>query len=256
MAGVGARDLDVLSLYDCYSILVLVTLEDAGLCAPGTAADWLRERDVSHRGAVSLNPHGGQLACGQADLAGGMGHVVEAVRQLRGEAGARPADRPAARPRDGQRGDDGRRGRPGPGGGRMSAGRPAIEAGADPEPRDGAVLGRPRRGRRPGPALRRAAAGPSTTPGRCARRAGPRTSPGWTRPGPGPSTPGPSSTAPSHPAWSTEVPYAVLVVELDEGPRLVTAYQGDLDRLAVGLTVHLASRPQGDGHVLVARAAA
>lgn len=89
MAAVGPGDLDVLALYDCYSILVLISLEDAGLCAPGTAADWLREHDVSSRGAVSLNPHGGQLACGQADLAGGMGHVVEAVRQLRGEAGAR-----------------------------------------------------------------------------------------------------------------------------------------------------------------------
>ncbi len=89
MADVSARDLDVLSVYDCYSILVLITLEDAGLCEPGTAADWLRDRDVSHRGDVSLNPHGGQLACGQADLAGGMGHVVEAVRQLRGSAGER-----------------------------------------------------------------------------------------------------------------------------------------------------------------------
>lgn len=89
MAGVAAADLDVLSLYDCYSILVLITLEDAGLCPPGQAADWLREHDVSHRGAVTLNPHGGQLACGQADLAGGMGHLVEAVRQLRGAAGER-----------------------------------------------------------------------------------------------------------------------------------------------------------------------
>lgn len=89
MAGVRPSDVDVLSLYDCYSILVLITLEDAGLCPPGTAADWLRDRDVSHRGEVTLNPHGGQLACGQADLAGGMGHVVEAVRQLRGSAGDR-----------------------------------------------------------------------------------------------------------------------------------------------------------------------
>ncbi len=89
MAGVAATDVDLLSLYDCYSILVLITLEDAGLCPPGAGADWLRAHDVSHLGAVSLNPHGGQLACGQADLAGGMGHVVEAVRQLRGSAGDR-----------------------------------------------------------------------------------------------------------------------------------------------------------------------
>lgn len=89
MAGVTAGDVDVLSLYDCYSILVLITLEDAGLCPPGQAADWLRAHDVSHRGAVTLNPHGGQLSCGQADLAGGMAHVVEAVRQLRGSADGR-----------------------------------------------------------------------------------------------------------------------------------------------------------------------
>lgn len=89
MAGVRATEVDVLALYDCYSILVLLTLEDAGICAPGSAADWLRDRDLSHHGEVSLNPHGGQLACGQADLSGGMSHVVEAVHQLRGTADER-----------------------------------------------------------------------------------------------------------------------------------------------------------------------
>lgn len=89
MAAVRPDEVDVLALYDCYSILVLLTLEDAGLCAPGTAADWIADRDLSHRGEVSLNPHGGQLACGQADLSGGMSHLVEAVHQLRGTAGER-----------------------------------------------------------------------------------------------------------------------------------------------------------------------
>ena len=93
-AGVRAGEVDVLALYDCYSILVLLTLEDAGLCAPGTAADWIRDRDLSHRGEVSLNPHGGQLACGQADLSGGMSHVVEAVHQLRGTAAGRQMSDP------------------------------------------------------------------------------------------------------------------------------------------------------------------
>lgn len=94
MAGVGPRDLDLLSLYDCYSIVVAVTLEDAGLCAKGQAGPWMSEQDFSHDGDLPLNPHGGQLACGQADLAGGMGHVVEAVRQLRGDAGARQIHSP------------------------------------------------------------------------------------------------------------------------------------------------------------------
>ncbi|MHB1712485.1 MAG: thiolase C-terminal domain-containing protein, partial [Acidimicrobiales bacterium] len=89
MAGVGPADLDLLSLYDCYSIVVAVTLEDAGLCPKGQVGPWLLDQDFSITGNLPLNPHGGQLACGQADLAGGMGHVVEAVRQLRRECRAR-----------------------------------------------------------------------------------------------------------------------------------------------------------------------
>ncbi|TQL91110.1 thiolase family protein [Pseudonocardia kunmingensis] len=89
MAGIGPGDLDVLSLYDCYSIMLALTLEDAGLCPKGAVGPWMADQDFSARGNLPLNTHGGQLACGQADLAGGMCHLVEAVRQLRGEAGAR-----------------------------------------------------------------------------------------------------------------------------------------------------------------------
>ncbi len=78
-AGVRIGEIDILSLYDCYSIMVATTLEDAGLAAPGRFGDWLREADLRR-----LNPHGGQLGFGQPDLAGGMTHIVEAVRQLRG----------------------------------------------------------------------------------------------------------------------------------------------------------------------------
>src|SRR5690606_39433414 len=69
MAGVGPFDLDLLSLYDCYSIMVAVTLQDAVLCPKGTVGPWLADQDFSHRGDLPCNPHGGQLACGQADLA-------------------------------------------------------------------------------------------------------------------------------------------------------------------------------------------
>lgn len=89
MAGAGPGDLDVLSLYDCYSIMLAVTFEDAGLCAKGQVGPWLADQDFSHAGNLPCNTHGGQLACGQADLAGGMAHVVEAVLQLRGTAGLR-----------------------------------------------------------------------------------------------------------------------------------------------------------------------
>jgi acetyl-CoA acetyltransferase len=88
-AEVGPADLDLLSLYDCYSIMIPLTLEDAGVCSKGEGGPFVLDHDFSIRSSLPINPHGGQLACGQADLAGGMGHVVEAVRQLRADAPSR-----------------------------------------------------------------------------------------------------------------------------------------------------------------------
>ncbi|GAB2463721.1 acetyl-CoA acetyltransferase [Conyzicola lurida] len=88
-AGIGIDRIDLLSLYDCYTVMLAITIEDAGLCAPGQFGAWAAGRDLSHTGDVALNTHGGQLGFGQADLAGGMSHVVEAVRQLRGTADGR-----------------------------------------------------------------------------------------------------------------------------------------------------------------------
>lgn len=89
MADVSLGDIGLLSLYDCYSIVVAITVEDGGFCPKGESGPWLAQHDFSHRSVLPINTHGGQLACGQSDLAGGMGHIVEAVRQLRGEAGNR-----------------------------------------------------------------------------------------------------------------------------------------------------------------------
>jgi acetyl-CoA acetyltransferase len=88
-AGLSAAEMSLLSFYDCYTIMVALTIEDAGLCAPGRFGHWMDEHTFGHDGDFPLNTHGGQLGCGQADLAGGMTHIVEAVRQLRHEAGAR-----------------------------------------------------------------------------------------------------------------------------------------------------------------------
>lgn len=94
MAGVQAKDISFLSIYDCYSIVVAITLEDAGLCAKGEGGAWLAQHDFSINSHLPINPHGGQLSTGQADLAGGMGHIVEAVHQLRRTAGERQIDDP------------------------------------------------------------------------------------------------------------------------------------------------------------------
>jgi acetyl-CoA acetyltransferase len=88
-AGLTARDMQLLSLYDCYTIMAAITIEDAGLAPPGHFADWLRDVGGGPEDLQALNTHGGQLGFGQPDLAGGMTHVVEAVRQLRGDADGR-----------------------------------------------------------------------------------------------------------------------------------------------------------------------
>lgn len=87
MAGVRRADVDMASIYDCYTITVLMSLEDAGFCAKGEGMRWVTEHDLTFRGDFPLNTAGGQLSFGQAGMAGGMHHVCDAVRQLTGRAG-------------------------------------------------------------------------------------------------------------------------------------------------------------------------
>ncbi len=89
MAGVSPEDVDLVSVYDCYTITVVITLEDAGFCAKGRGGPFVEEHDLTYRGDVPLNTHGGQLSFGQPGLAGGASHVTEAVRQLQGRTGDR-----------------------------------------------------------------------------------------------------------------------------------------------------------------------
>ena len=93
-AGVSAQEMSLLSLYDCYTIMVAATIEDAGLCEPGGFGRFMRTHDFSPEGDMPLNTHGGQIGYGQPDLAGGMTHVVEAVHQLRGSAEGRQISNP------------------------------------------------------------------------------------------------------------------------------------------------------------------
>jgi acetyl-CoA C-acetyltransferase len=87
MAGMQRADIDVASIYDCYTITVLMTLEDAGFCGKGEGMTWLTKHDMTFRGDFPLNTAGGQLSYGQAGMAGGMHHVVDGARQIMGRAG-------------------------------------------------------------------------------------------------------------------------------------------------------------------------
>jgi acetyl-CoA acetyltransferase len=86
MAGVGPEDVDFLQLYDCFTWVVLSSIEDHGFCKKGEGGDFLDAgRRISVGGELPVNTHGGMLS--QSYLQG-MNHICEAVRQLRGEAGA------------------------------------------------------------------------------------------------------------------------------------------------------------------------
>jgi len=87
MAGLRRSEVDVASIYDCYTITVVMSLEDAGFCRKGEGMAWVKEHDLTFRGDFPVNTAGGQLSFGQAGMAGGMHHVVDGTRQVMGRAG-------------------------------------------------------------------------------------------------------------------------------------------------------------------------
>lgn len=89
MAGVERKDIDLVCPYDCYTITVLVSLEDAGFCKKGQGGPFVMDHDLTYTGDLPCNTHGGQLSFGQPGLAGGMSHVTEAIRQLMGRGEGR-----------------------------------------------------------------------------------------------------------------------------------------------------------------------
>jgi acetyl-CoA acetyltransferase len=88
-AGVTRAQVGLASLYDCYTITVLVTLEEAGFCGRGEGGRFVDDHDLRWNGDFPLNTHGGQLSFSQPGLAGGMSHVTEAVRQVQQRGGER-----------------------------------------------------------------------------------------------------------------------------------------------------------------------
>jgi acetyl-CoA acetyltransferase len=88
MAGLTPADMDMVSIYDCYTITALLSLEDAGFCEKGAGLKFVAEHDLTFRGDFPMNTAGGQLGYGQAGFAGGMHHVCDASRQIMGRAGA------------------------------------------------------------------------------------------------------------------------------------------------------------------------
>ena len=87
-AGVSAADIDVVEVYDSFTITVLLTLEGLGFCARGESGSFVEDGRTRPGGAFPLNTTGGGLSYGHPGMFG-IFLVIEAVRQLRGEAGER-----------------------------------------------------------------------------------------------------------------------------------------------------------------------
>jgi acetyl-CoA acetyltransferase len=90
-AGLSLSDIDFAELYDCFTISCLMQIEDLGFCEKGEAGDFVLEGNIARGGRLPVNTHGGLLAYSYLLAAE---HVNEAVRQLRGEAGAVQLDEP------------------------------------------------------------------------------------------------------------------------------------------------------------------
>jgi acetyl-CoA acetyltransferase len=88
MAGLAPKDVDVLELYDAFTINTLLFLEDLGFCAKGEGGAFVRNGRIAPGGTLPVNTNGGGLSCCHPGMYG-MFLLIEAVQQLRGEAGAR-----------------------------------------------------------------------------------------------------------------------------------------------------------------------
>jgi acetyl-CoA C-acetyltransferase len=86
-AGVTPADIKYVSIYDSFTITVLVTLEDLGFCKRGEGGSFVSDGNlISGVGRLPFNTDGGGLCNNHPGNRGGMTKVLEAVRQLRGEA--------------------------------------------------------------------------------------------------------------------------------------------------------------------------
>jgi len=87
-AGLGPQDIDIVELYDAFTINTIIFLEDLGFCPKGEGGRFVEGGAIAPGGKLPVNTNGGGLSCTHPGMYG-LFTIVEAVRQLRSEAGAR-----------------------------------------------------------------------------------------------------------------------------------------------------------------------
>ena len=87
-AGLGPADVDVVELYDAFTINTILFLEDLGFCPKGEGGRFVEGGRIAPGGALPVNTNGGGLSCVHPGMYG-LFTIIEAVRQLRGECGER-----------------------------------------------------------------------------------------------------------------------------------------------------------------------
>lgn len=92
MAGVERAEVDLLMLYDAFTINTVLFLEDLGYCPKGEGGRFVRDGAIAPGGRLAVNTNGGGLSCVHPGMYG-LYLILEAVTQLRGDAGARQLPR-------------------------------------------------------------------------------------------------------------------------------------------------------------------
>jgi acetyl-CoA acetyltransferase len=92
MSGMSPRNVDFCTIYDSFTITLLLTLECLGFCKPGEGGSFVEGGRIGIGGELPVNPDGGGLSSNHPGMRG-IFLVIEAVRQLRGECGERQVDR-------------------------------------------------------------------------------------------------------------------------------------------------------------------
>jgi acetyl-CoA acetyltransferase len=87
-AGVRPKDVDVVMVYDAFTINTILFLEDLGFCAKGEGGAFVDDGGIAPGGRLAVNTNGGGLSCVHPGMYG-LFTMVEAVEQLRGGAGER-----------------------------------------------------------------------------------------------------------------------------------------------------------------------